>query len=157
MGRITGKRTRSFSNHECRVSLLRYKILMSSQTITDEMRETMARDSAAMLAANELSRLMAQHRLFIAARDFPNWRPTLRTSGDIPGVILSVEIIATDGLLGYFLTAIGETFIGHIQRFTNEIKPMFSVKSKKETKDVRKRSAASKTKKPTRKSILQNL
>lgn len=134
--------------------------MTSSQTITDEMRETMARDSVAMLASNELSRLMAVHKLFIAARDFPNWRPTLRTSGDIPGVITEVEIIATDGLLGYFLTPVGETFIGHIQRFTNEIKPMFSVKSKKETKDVRKRSAASrnnKPKRPSRKDILANL
>lgn len=124
-----------------------------------KMRDTMERDDTARLASDELSRLMATHRLFIPARDFPNWRPTLRTSGDIPGVITEVEIIATDGLLGYFLTSLGETFIGHIQRFTNDIKPMFSIKSKKETKDVRKRSAAShgKPKRPSRKDILANL
>lgn len=127
------------------------------QTITDEMRDTMVRDDVARRASNELSRLMALHRLFIPARDFPNWRPTLRVSGDIPGVISSVEIIATDGLLGYFLTIDGETFVGHIQRFTNEIKPMFSIQSDKKPKDVRKRSAACKNKKPSRKEILANL
>lgn len=128
-----------------------------NQTITDEMRDTMARDEVARLASCEFARLMAVHRLFIAARDFPNWRPTLRTTGDIPGVIDSVEIIATDGLLGYFLDTSDETFIGHIQKFTGEIKPMFEIKDGKKTKDVRKRSAASKDRKPTRKQVLANL
>jgi hypothetical protein len=98
------------------------------------------------LAQTELTRLMAEHSLYISAADFPNWRPTVRSSGNIPGVADNVTIIATNGLLAYFLqwhfpvtaeeyVAKGETpkvedcvqrvLIGHIQRFDGEVKPMF--------------------------------
>lgn len=86
---------------------------------------TIERDEVARKNTNELVRLMNEHNLFIPARDFPNWRPTARDSGDIPGVIEGVEIIATDGILGYFLDYYGNTFIGHIQKFSGKVKTMF--------------------------------
>lgn len=51
----------------------------------------------------ELLRLMSEHGLDIPARDLAKWRPTVPTSGTIPGVAQNVQCIATDGLLGWFL------------------------------------------------------
>jgi hypothetical protein len=88
---------------------------------------------------------MHEHNLFIPARHFPNWRPTQRVSADIEGVIEAVEVIATDGLLAYFLTFDGNVFIGHVQKFTGDVKTLFSVpksaSSSAATKQKRKSNA----------------
>jgi hypothetical protein len=109
--------------------------------------ETLERDEVSWKNQLELVRLMREHNLFIRAADFPNWRPTVRAEGEIPGVCEGLTIIATDGLLGYFLNPVGETFVGHIQRFSGEVKTLFG-------KDKPVKSAAS-PKKRVRKSAVQ--
>jgi hypothetical protein len=89
------------------------------------VRETQQRDETQRLNRNELLHLMQQYGFVIRAIDFPNWRPTQRSSGTIPGVWDNVEIIATDGLLGYFVEG-QDVLIGHIQMFTGDVKPLFS-------------------------------
>jgi hypothetical protein len=97
--------------------------------------DTIARDEVNRKSRDEMSRLMLEHGLFIPAREFHTWRPTKRTTGDIQGVVGEVEIVATNGLLAYYLTATQETFFGHIQKFSGKVEPLFSVpKPKKETK-----------------------
>jgi hypothetical protein len=75
---------------------------------------------------DEMVRLMEQYNLTIKANDFHTWRPTQRDTGDIPGVWGGVEIIATNGLLGYFVNST-DVYIGHIQKFTGEVKPLNGV------------------------------
>jgi hypothetical protein len=87
--------------------------------------ETRERDEVSWKNQLELVRLMREHNLFIRAADFPNWRPTVKAEGEIPGVCEGLTIIATDGLLGYFLNPVGETFVGHIQRFSGEVRTLF--------------------------------
>lgn len=98
--------------------------------------ETRERDAVALANSQELLRLMSQHQLFIQAGDFPNWRPTQRSSGEIPGVAQSVTIIATNGLLGYFVNDENSSvpvLYGHIQCFTGEVKTLFSTRKQKKT------------------------
>jgi hypothetical protein len=107
---------------------------MNNQPNSDAERDTIARDTVQMLNRNELIRLMSVHELLIPAKSFPNWRPTQLTLGDIPGVMDGVTIIATDGLLGYFLHTNG-VLIGHIHKFTSDVKPLFSVQKPKDSTD----------------------
>ncbi len=89
--------------------------------------DTLQRDEVQRLNRDALTSLMRDHNLFIPARDFHIWRPTKRTFGDIQGIVGEVEIIATNGLLAYFLTATQEVFYGHIQKFSGKVEPLFSV------------------------------
>jgi hypothetical protein len=94
--------------------------------IDEEMRE---RAITALKNRNEMSRLMQQYGLLIPARSLPLWRPTERIKGDIAGVRESIVLIATDGVLGWFLTYDSEEpWCGHIQCFSevNNIRPLFS-------------------------------
>lgn len=87
------------------------------------------RETVALLNSQALSRLMAEHQLYIQAKDFPNWRPTARSSGEIPGVASNVTIIATNGLLGYFVVDENPSvpvLCGHIQCFTGDVKTLYS-------------------------------
>lgn len=70
--------------------------------------------------------LMHEYNIVINARDFVNWRPTKRELGDIPGVAEGVTIVATDGLLGYFIDANSVPICGHIDWFTGKVQPLHS-------------------------------
>ena len=89
--------------------------------------ELVERARIATLNRNALITLMGQHRILIPARELPLWRPTLPDKGDIDGVQEAITIIATNGILGWFLTRDDQAWCGHIQCFTGEIKPLFSV------------------------------
>jgi hypothetical protein len=121
---------------------------------------TLQRDEVARKNVNALVQLMHEYNLFIPARHFPNWRPTQRVSGDIEGVIESVEVIATDGLLAYFLTYDGSVFVGHVQKFTGDVKTLFSTPKRASgsaaTKQSRKLSASPKVK-SKRQQLLESL
>jgi hypothetical protein len=125
--------------------------------VTEET--TLQRDEVARKNTNALVQLMHEHNLFIPARHFPNWRPTQRVSGDIEGVIESVEVIATDGLLAYFLTFDGNVFIGHVQKFTGDVKTLFSMpKRASATKPSRKSSGSPRVRvKSKRQQLLESL
>jgi hypothetical protein len=56
--------------------------------------------------------------------DLAIWRPTVRASGEISGVIGNVVILATDNNRGLFLRTSGEPFIGHIQHFTGPVRSL---------------------------------
>lgn len=111
--------------------------------------DSIERDTVALLNAQALSRLMSEHQLYITAQDFPNWRPTQRTFGAIPGVAQNVTIIATNGLLGYFVNDENPSvpvLCGHIQCFTGDVKTLFSTQRQKrvesgENKERRKRKS----------------
>lgn len=82
--------------------------------------ETRERDEVAWKNASELSRLMQQYGLFIRPSELKNWRPTQRVAGDIPGVRDNLVCIATDGLMGYFLSewdSAAPVFYGHVTSF----------------------------------------
>lgn len=109
--------------------------------------ETMLQDETRRLNREALVELMKEYKLFIRAADFGNWRPTVRTNGDIPGVTAAdVTIIATDGLLAFFLRPDGDILYGHIQHFTGEVKPLFSMPKERVIKE--------KSDKPKRKSLV---
>lgn len=113
--------------------------------------DTIARDEVARQNAETLAGLMAKHGLLIPARDFPLWRPTLRATGDIAGIRGELTVIATNGILAYFLTATDETFVGHIQKFSGKVKPLFSLPKPQR---ARKKSASASAK---RKAMLETL
>jgi len=96
---------------------------------TDNEQDMIERTLVALLNRNELINLMGQYQILIPIRELPFWRPTERHSGDIDGVHEAVTIIATNGLLGWFLTFEGEAWCGHIQFFSGEVKPLFKFSS----------------------------
>lgn len=101
--------------------------------------ERIAADRVAAANYQGLIDVIREYSLFIRATDLPNWRPTLRLSGTIPGVAhsASVTILATDGVVAYFVfdgaEREHEVLFGHIQRFTNKVLPLFSVEKKSGT------------------------
>lgn len=100
------------------------------------------REAVALLNSQALSRLMAKHQLYIQAQDFPNWRPTVLGTGEIPGVAQNVTIIATNGLLGYFVNNENPSvpvFCGHIQCFTGDVKTLFSTQKQKSPEESENR------------------
>ena|SRR6266496_2806203 len=115
--------------------------------LTDEQMDAVERNLVAKLNRDELTRLMLEFGFTIRAKDFPNWRPTQRSKGSVPGVWEIVELIATDGLLGMFLNDNREPLVGHIQMFDGKVEPLFSVQNK----------TAGKVKKPRKKSKRQEL
>lgn len=115
----------------------------------DESRE---KESVVLANAQALARLMERYSLYIQARDFPNWRPTARATGEIPGVASNVTIIATNGLLGYFVNDENPSvpvLYGHIQCFTGDVKTLFSTQKQKKVEaqenNERKRKKRAKT------------
>ncbi len=96
----------------------------------------------------ELGRLCQVYSLHIRTDQYKNWRPTVRSHGDIRGVWGSLEIIATDGILGYFLNSRAEgmdaeVYLGHISHFTGEVKTMFSITPPPKPKGERKKRVKS--------------
>ena len=92
------------------------------------------RTRVATLNRNALIDLMGQHKILIAARELPLWRPTQPSKGDVNGVQEAITIIATNGILGWFLTHDGVAWCGHIQCFSGDIKPLFSLPKQDKTK-----------------------
>ena len=108
------------------------------------------RARVATLNRNAIIDLMGQHKILIPARELPAWRPTLPSKGDVNGIQDAITIIATNGILGWFLTHDGATWCGHIHCFSGDIKPLFSLpKPDKKTKP--------KVKKPKQKSKRQQI
>lgn len=107
------------------------------------------RTHVATLNRNALIDLMGQHEILIPARELPLWRPTKLLKGDIDGVQEAITIIATNGILGWFLTHDGAAWCGHIQCFSGDIKPLFSIQKPDKTKP--------KVKKPKQKSKRQQI
>lgn len=105
--------------------------------IDEEIRERAEVDTKNRSA---LVQLMLAHSLTIPARDFRNWRPTLRVKGQITGLYDYVEIIATNGLLGYFLNGTSEPICAHIQAFDGDVKPLYSMSKKDKAPKPRKKS-----------------
>lgn len=105
----------------------------------DEQAETQT------LSRKELIRLMEVYGLVIHARDFVNWRPTQRTLGDITGVAEGLTIIATNGLLGYFVDLNNQPLCGHVDWFVDgdgekiEVKPLFSSSSRTSSKETQRK------------------
>lgn len=111
-----------------------------SQVAEDAERAEVARKN--FIALGEL---MRDHQLLIPARSIHLWRPTERALGAIHGLHEGLTIVATDGLLGWFLTHDGTAWLGHIGHFDGDIKPLYSfhgpmtakpskIKTKKKTK-----------------------
>ncbi len=118
-----------------------------SHDLDDELIE---RARVALANANSLSELMGQYGLLIPARSIALWRPTKRSVGMVNGVREGLTIIATDGILGWFLTTdTEEPWQGHIQCFDGDIEPLHSCnfqgtmasKSNPKVKRARKKSA----------------
>jgi len=84
---------------------------------------------------NALITLMGQHKILIPVRELPLWRPTVRKLGDIDGVAEAITIVATNGILGWYLTPDGQAWCGHIQCFTGDIITLF--RTKKEEKSAK--------------------
>lgn len=123
----------------------------SQQTLTPEMRDTIARDDVAQKNATALSMLLREHLLFIQPREFPTWRPTKKVSGGIPGVAESVTVIATNGLTAYFLydgeAREGEVLFGHVQKFDGKVETLHTLpKTLKESDSAPKVRAKKATK-----------
>jgi hypothetical protein len=101
------------------------------------------RDAQMKANAQEMVKLMGQYNILISARSIHLWRPAQRKSGSIDGLRNGLEIIATDGLLGWFITPEGEAWCGHIQHFDGKIEPLFSfhgpMRNKSKVKEKSKR------------------
>lgn len=115
--------------------------VMTRELISDDQMEAAERSLIQKLNRDELTRLMLQYGFTIRTKDFPNWRPTKRSKGTVPGVWETVELIATDGLLGIFLNGTIEPITGHIQMFTGDVETLFTAESKtKDKPKVKKKS-----------------
>jgi hypothetical protein len=86
---------------------------------------------------NALITLMGEHKIMIPARELPLWRPTVRATGDIDGVQEAITIVATNGILGWYLTPDEQAWCGHIQCFTGEIVTLFRTEKEKSMKPRR--------------------
>lgn len=117
--------------------------------LSDDQMDARGRALTQKLNRDELTRLMLQYGFTIRAKDFPNWRPTRRSKGMVPGVWERVELIATDGLLGMFLNGAQEPTMGHIQMFDGEVKTLYPLDDSKDNKE--------KVKKPRKKSKRQQI
>lgn len=104
--------------------------------IDEDMRERAVVDAQ---NRDALVSLMLQHNLTIPAREFSTWRPTIPTMGQISGIFDQVQIIATNGLLGWFLNGETEPICAHIQTFDGDVKPLFSIAPKDKVKPIRKK------------------
>lgn len=134
---------------QCFASTLKDAKVTERTLLSDDQVDAAQRSFVQKLNRDELTRLMLHYGFTIRAKDFPNWRPTQRVTGSIPGVWEFVEIIATDGLLGMFLNDRQEPLIGHTHMFSerDNIKPLFSIQkdnTKPKVKKERKKSARQK-------------
>lgn len=80
--------------------------------------EMIDREEVARKNYDGLVTVMVKHNFSLNARDFHKWRPTVPTSGRIPGVFENVICIATNGLLGQFhKEGTTQAFEAHVQHF----------------------------------------
>lgn len=93
---------------------------------SDALRDAQARERVSNANKQAMFDLLSEFSLRLC-RDIKDWRPCERTRGDILGIASGVEILATDGVAGFFLRPDGSVLYGHIQHFTGEVKPLFSV------------------------------
>ena len=120
-----------------------------SHDIDEELRE---KSEIALLNNTAMVALMHEYNLLIPARTMHLWRPTLRSKGSVQGIRDGLELIATDGILGYFVlpTETDEklAWLGHISHFDGKIEPLFSfhgpMASKSKVKKERKKREKSK-------------
>lgn len=102
------------------------------EPLSQQQQDTAERDDIAWKNQQELSRLASVYGLYIPASQLRYWRPTVLSSGDIPGVWTNITIIATDGILAWYLIPekVGPTGVslaqGHIQFFTGNVKTLYS-------------------------------
>jgi hypothetical protein len=76
-----------------------------------ERDETERRNGVALLE------VMEKYGLTLPAREFATWRPTQPTDGRIEGIADGITCLATNGILGFFVSEWREPFIGHVQYF----------------------------------------
>jgi hypothetical protein len=86
---------------------------------------------------NALITLMGQHKILIPVRELPLWRPTVPEQGNIDGLAEAITIVATNGILGWYLTFDGQAWCGHIQCFTGKITTLFRTEKEKSEKPKR--------------------
>ncbi len=104
-----------------------------SEINTSLLEDAQERGEVARKSSEAMLNILRDYSLTIRAKDFPLWRPTARSNGSIPGVALNVTIIATDGILGYFVYDDPNVPVlcGHIQFFSGEVRPLFSTSAKR--------------------------
>lgn len=98
-----------------------------TENTSDAIRAMQERERVADLNRNALARLLAEEHIGLPHGAFDKWRPTVRNSGNIPGFDREFVILCTDGVVAWFKDRLDVTFYGHIQHFTGEVKPLFSV------------------------------
>jgi hypothetical protein len=110
----------------------------------EQQRQDAERALVALQNYNALIGLMQQYNILIPARTMALWRPTVHTTGYIDGVREGLTIVATDGLLGWYITHDEQAWCGHIAQFSGDIRPLFSfhgpMSSKAKIKQPRKKS-----------------
>ena len=74
---------------------------------------------------------MAKYSLTINNKDYDQWRPTLPLTGDLTGLFEDVQILATNGIVAYFLIPGGAIFYAHTKNFTGKILPLHSIITKR--------------------------
>lgn len=127
---------------------------LASQSLPDLIEQ----EQVARMNRDGLTKVMGEFNLQISSRDFDDWRPTLRENGAIPGVVTSVTILATNGLLGWFIRGqdcetasptlnLANVFYGHIQMFTGKVRPLFSTRKEKKVLEARERAPRRKSRK----------
>ncbi len=121
-----------------RKALYEKRKVFGTASMTQE--DMVERDQVARLNRQALLALLREYpAIFIARKDFDVWRPTTREHGEVAGVWESVEILCTDGLLAWYRDLTSDITVllcGHIQHFSGEVKPLFSLP--KEAGKVRK-------------------
>ena len=83
------------------------------------------RTTTAQLNRDALVAVVAETGMALPAATWAQWRPTVRTRGQIVGVVEGVTCVATDGILGIFVfdrgqahPTLGTAFKGHVASFT---------------------------------------
>jgi hypothetical protein len=130
---------------ERRAEINQRKVLLEKRkkasTSTLPIEDMVERDLVNKANRDALSAVMQEFNLYIKASDFPNWRPTIRNEGDIPGVAEAVTIVATNGLLAYFIQPEGDALIGHIQKFSGDVVTLYSTRKEKAAREKKPRKS----------------
>lgn len=113
--------------------------------------DTIKRDEVQWLNAQAMGLLSEQSGFRLLKEK--GWRPTAIATGYIEGLesLGSLEIHATNGVLGVFVNAAGIWQQLHTQRFTGEIKPRYS------TSDAKAKAKSVKPKKESKRALLERL
>ena len=93
--------------------------------VCSDVREAIERAEVQRKNIAALSQLMGQYNFQIPSKVFKLWRPTKRNRGQVLGVHEGLEIVATDGILGWFITFEGVAWQGHIGHFTGKVETLY--------------------------------